>query len=302
MGNIEVSVSNLTVRIKNKTILSHLSLEVEEGAFHGVIGPNGAGKTTLFTVLEGLQKPVEGTVSVLGKTPYPRNLALLRQIGIQPQKSSFFPKTTLLEHLTAVADIYQVPRSRVDDLIDALKLDHVASNKVESLSGGEQQRLAIATAVVHHPRLLFLDEPTAALDPESRHDLVSLLKSSQQLAATVLYTTHHLDEAERLCSMVSILADKHILVTASPSKLIAQAEMESTILLPNALDHADQVAHLVGDDYVKVTPDGLTVRTRDTGVTFAKLVDSGINTSQAQVKDGRLEDVYLRLLEKESVK
>ncbi|MBH9983845.1 ABC transporter ATP-binding protein [Bifidobacterium sp. W8113] len=302
MGNIEVSVSNLTVRIKNKTILSHLSLEVEEGAFHGVIGPNGAGKTTLFTVLEGLQKPVEGTVSVLGKTPYPRNLALLRQIGIQPQKSSFFPKTTLLEHLTAVADIYQVPRSRVDDLIDALKLDHVASNKVESLSGGEQQRLAIATAVVHHPRLLFLDEPTAALDPESRHDLVSLLKSNQQLAATVLYTTHHLDEAERLCSMVSILADKHILVTASPSKLIAQAEMESTILLPNALDHADQVAHLVGDDYVKVTPDGLTVRTRDTGVTFAKLVDSGINTSQAQVKDGRLEDVYLRLLEKENVK
>ena len=302
MGNIEVSVSNLTVRIKNKTILSHLSLEVEEGAFHGVIGPNGAGKTTLFTVLEGLQKPVEGTVSVLGKTPYPRNLALLRQIGIQPQKSSFFPKTTLLEHLTAVADIYQVPRSRVDDLIDALKLDHVASNKVESLSGGEQQRLAIATAVVHHPRLLFLDEPTAALDPESRHDLVSLLKSSQQLAATVLYTTHHLDEAERLCSMVSILADKHILVTASPSKLIAQAEMESTILLPNALDHADQVAHLVGDDYVKVTPDGLTIRTRDTGVTFAKLVDSGINTSQAQVKDGRLEDVYLRLLEKENVK
>ncbi|AFU72140.1 ABC transporter [Bifidobacterium asteroides DSM 20089] len=302
MGNIEVSVSNLTVRIKNKTILSHLSLEVEEGAFHGVIGPNGAGKTTLFTVLEGLQKPVEGTVSVLGKTPYPRNLALLRQIGIQPQKSSFFPKTTLLEHLTAVADIYQVPRSRVDDLIDALKLDHVVSNKVESLSGGEQQRLAIATAVVHHPRLLFLDEPTAALDPESRHDLVSLLKSNQQLAATVLYTTHHLDEAERLCSMVSILADKHILVTASPSKLIAQAEMESTILLPNALDHADQVAHLVGDDYVKVTPDGLTVRTRDTGVTFAKLVDSGINTSQAQVKDGRLEDVYLRLLEKENVK
>ncbi|KJY49396.1 ABC transporter ATP-binding protein [Bifidobacterium kimbladii] len=302
MGNIEVSVLNLTVRIKNKTILSHLSLEVEEGAFHGVIGPNGAGKTTLFTVLEGLQKPVEGTVSVLGKTPYPRNLALLRQIGIQPQKSSFFPKTTLLEHLTAVADIYQVPRSRVDDLIDALKLDHVASNKVESLSGGEQQRLAIATAVVHHPRLLFLDEPTAALDPESRHDLVSLLKSNQQLAATVLYTTHHLDEAERLCSMVSILANKHILVTASPSKLIAQAEMESTILLPNALDHADQVAHLVGDDYVKVTPDGLTVRTRDTGVTFAKLVDSGINTSQAQVKDGRLEDVYLRLLEKENVK
>lgn len=302
MGNIEVSVSNLTVRIKNKTILSHLSLEVEEGAFHGVIGPNGAGKTTLFTVLEGLQKPVEGTVSVLGKTPYPRNLALLRQIGIQPQKSSFFPKTTLLEHLTAVADIYQVPRSRVNDLIDALKLDHVASNKVESLSGGEQQRLAIATAVIHHPRLLFLDEPTAALDPESRHDLVSLLKSNQQLAATVLYTTHHLDEAERLCSMVSILADKHILVTASPSKLIAQAEMESTILLPNALDHADQVAHLVGDDYVKVTPDGLTVRTRDTGVTFAKLVDSGINTSQAQVKDGRLEDVYLRLLEKENVK
>lgn len=301
MDNIELSVSNLTVRLKNKTILSHLSLEVEEGAFHGVIGPNGAGKTTLFTILQGLRKPDEGTVSVLGKTPYPRNQALLRQIGIQPQQSSFFPKTTLLEHLTAVADIYQVSRSRVTDLIDALKLDHVASTKVESLSGGERQRLAIATAVIHHPRLLFLDEPTAALDPESRHSLVTLLKSNEQLATTVLYTTHHLDEAERLCSMVSILADKHILVTASPSRLIAQAEMESTILLPNALHQADHVARLVGQDYVRVTAEGLSVRTRDTGAAFAKLVDSGINTHQAQVKDGRLEDVYLRLLEKDSV-
>ncbi|OZG49255.1 ABC transporter ATP-binding protein [Bombiscardovia coagulans] len=301
MSDIEVSVSDLTVRIKNKTILSHLSLQVEEGSFHGIIGPNGAGKTTLFTVLQGLRKPTEGTVQVLGTVPYPRNVALLRKIGVQPQQSSFFPKTTLREHLTAVADIYEVPRSHADELIDALKLDHVAATRVESLSGGEQQRLAIATAVIHSPRLLFLDEPTAALDPEARHNLVSLLKSSERLATTIVYTTHHLDEAERLCSTVSILADQHILVTASPSRLIAQAKMGSTILLPNALQQVDDVAQLVGPDSVRVTSDGLAIHTTDTGAAFAQLAASGINTHQAQVKDGSLEDVYLRLLEKDSV-
>lgn len=118
-----VDVHDITVTIKGRTILSNLSIQVEEGTFHGIIGPNGAGKTTLFNAIQGFRKPAQGSIELLGHSPYPRNLDLLTQIGIQPQRPAFFPHTTLREHLCAVADIYAVAASRVDDLIEALGLE-----------------------------------------------------------------------------------------------------------------------------------------------------------------------------------
>src|SRR5699024_12684550 len=120
MPDFAVEVDDLSVAIKKKPILSSLNLRVEEGAFHGIIGPNGAGKTTLFTTIQGFRKPDTGHVRVLGRNPFPRNVDLLANIGIQPQKSSFFPKTSLREHLTAVADILGTKRVHVDALIEAL--------------------------------------------------------------------------------------------------------------------------------------------------------------------------------------
>lgn len=146
-----VDVHDITVTIKGRTILSNLSIQVEEGTFHGIIGPNGAGKTTLFNAIQGFRKPAQGSIELLGHSPYPRNLDLLTQIGIQPQRPAFFPHTTLREHLCAVADIYAVAASRVDDLIEALGLSHASRTRVEKLSGGERQRLAAATALVHRP-------------------------------------------------------------------------------------------------------------------------------------------------------
>ena len=239
-----VDVHDITVTIKGRTILSNLSIQVEEGTFHGIIGPNGAGKTTLFNAIQGFRKPAQGSIELLGHSPYPRNLDLLTQIGIQPQRPAFFPHTTLREHLCAVADIYAVAASRVDDLIEALGLSHASRTRVEKLSGGERQRLAVATALVHRPAVLFLDEPTAGLDPEARAGLVSLLQSTDLLHMTTLYTTHHLDEAERLCDTVSIIENGRIIVSESPSTLIREADLGATVLLPNALHQADDIAAL----------------------------------------------------------
>ena len=296
-----VDVHDITITIKGRTILSNLSIQVEEGTFHGIIGPNGAGKTTLFNAIQGFRKPAQGSIELLGHSPYPRNLDLLTQIGIQPQRPAFFPHTTLREHLCAVADIYAVAASRVDDLIEALGLSHASRTRVEKLSGGERQRLAVATALVHRPAVLFLDEPTAGLDPEARAGLVSLLQSTDLLHMTTLYTTHHLDEAERLCDTVSIIENGRIIVSESPSTLIREADLGATVLLPNALHQADDIAALAGQSNVRVTRDGVSIRTHDTADLFAALSNHHINTRGVQVHEGRLENVYLQLTGKDHV-
>ncbi len=301
MSDPAVLVEDLTVRIKKKTILRDLFLRVEEGSFHGIIGPNGAGKTTLFNAIQGFRRATMGTISVLGESPIPRNTRLLARIGIQPQQSAFFPKTTLREHLGAVTDIHGAPRSRVDELIDALNLAYAADTKVEGLSGGERQRLAVATALVHKPQILFLDEPTAGLDPEARRSLVSLLQSSEVVGMTTLYTTHYLDEAERLCDTVSIVDDGRIVETASPSRLIADAHLGATILLPAALHQADLISGVCGEGNVRVSSDGVEVRGQDTAQLFTQLSGHSVDTRNAQVHNGRLEDVYLELTGKDFV-
>ncbi len=296
-----VDIRDMTVKIKGKTILDGINLEVEPGSFHGIIGPNGAGKTTLFTTIQGFCAPAHGTVRLLGQNPYPRNIGLLGQIGIQPQRSSFFPKTTLLEHLTVVAELQGAPQNRVSQLIEELNLMHAIKTKVEALSGGERQRLAVATAIIHQPKVLFLDEPTAGLDPETRRNLVSLLQSTDLDGVTTLYTTHFLDKAERLCKVVSIVDEGKILITESPRKLIEKAALGSTVLLPHALDQADIISAKFGESQVRVTQEGVAIRTSNTAKLFVALESIGVTTSGAHVSEGRLEDVYLTITGKDYV-
>lgn len=159
----------------------------------------------------------------------------------------------------------------------------------------------MATALVHRPAVLFLDEPTAGLDPEARAGLVSLLQSTDLLHMTTLYTTHHLDEAERLCDTVSIVENGRIIVSESPSTLIREADLGATVLLPNALHQADDIAALAGQSNVRVTRDGVSIRTHDTADLFAALSNHHINTRGVQVHEGRLENVYLQLTGKDHV-
>lgn len=189
----------------------------------------------------------------------------------------------------------------MSQLIEGLNLGHATKTKVEALSGGERQRLAVATAIIHQPRVLFLDEPTAGLDPETRRNLVSLLQSTDLSEMTTLYTTHFLDEAERLCDVVSILDKGKILITESPSKMIEDANLGSTVLLPHALHQADMISTRFGESQVRVTKDGVIVRTSDTARLFIDLEHLGIDTRGPKVSDGRLEDVYLTITGKDYV-
>jgi len=144
-----------------------VSFAVEAGEFFGILGPNGAGKTTILEILEGLREPDSGSVTVLGESPWPRNERLLPRIGVQLQSSSFFERLTAREQIHVFASLYSVPPARADAMLRLVGLDDKAGTRTEKLSGGQAQRLSIACALVHDPELVFLDEPTGALDPQA---------------------------------------------------------------------------------------------------------------------------------------
>ncbi|GEM_PF-2854183 len=199
-------MTNVMVRGPRGTQLDDFSMTVERGTFHGLLGSAGSGKSAVAALAMGLKAPNAGIVSVLGENPMPRDASLLKRIGFAAQVPSFFPRTTVREHLRTVAGVYGATDRKVSVLIEALLLDEWVDSRVERLAPGERQRLAIASAVVHQPELLILDEPSGELDVAARLNLVSILRSSNVAGTSTLYITRHLDELEKLCDSVTVIS------------------------------------------------------------------------------------------------
>jgi ABC-2 type transport system ATP-binding protein len=220
-----------------------VSLTVGEGEFFGILGPNGAGKTTLLELIEGLRQPDAGQVRLLGQRPWPRNLTLLPRIGVQLQASAFFDKLSTREQLETFGALYGVPAARAAELLEVVGLTDRADTRDDKLSGGQRQRLSIACALVHDPDVVFLDEPTGALDPQARRNLWDLLGEIQARGKTILYTTHHLDEAEALCDRVAIMDHGRVLAMGRPAELVRGLQAPTRVA-PAVLVDADH-AHAV---------------------------------------------------------
>jgi ABC-2 type transport system ATP-binding protein len=195
-----------------------LDLQVYAGECFGLLGPNGAGKTTTIEICEGLLSADSGTVEVLGRT-WESNAAELRELlGIQLQDTQLSEKLTVDETLTLFQSFYRNARD-VGEVIDQVELGEKRSSRVGTLSGGQKQRLAVACALVGDPQLLFLDEPTTGLDPQSRRQLWELIEKFQAEGRTILLTTHYMEEAERLCDRVAIVDHGHVIAQGSPREL-----------------------------------------------------------------------------------
>jgi ABC-2 type transport system ATP-binding protein len=196
-----------------------LHLEVAAGECFGLLGPNGAGKTTTIEICEGLLERDAGDVELLGMTWENNADALRERLGIQLQDTQLSEKLTVTETLQLFRSFYDRGRE-VSDVIDLVQLDEKKAARVGTLSGGQKQRLAIACALVGDPELLFLDEPTTGLDPQSRRQLWGLIEEFKSTGRTILLTTHYMDEAEKLCNRVAIVDHGHIIAEGSPHELI----------------------------------------------------------------------------------
>lgn len=283
-----------------------VSFEVEHGEFFGILGPNGAGKTTTLEILEGLRQPDSGEASVFGLPPWPRNPALLPRIGVQLQASSFFERLTAREQIRTFASLYGVSARRADEMLGVVGLDEQSDVRAEKLSGGQAQRLSIACALVHGPELVFLDEPTGALDPQARRNLWDLLRQINADGRTVVLTTHHMDEAETLCDRVAIMDHGKVLKLGPPASLVRGIDTPVRISIESGLLTAQDAGALAAGPGASspsgtgVTDDGvsLTIATRDPAAVLAGLAGRHA-LAGLRVQGATLEDVFLQLTGRE---
>ena len=217
---VAIRCRSLVKRYKDVTAVAGLDLEVNVGECFGLLGPNGAGKTTTVEMLEGLLPRDEGDIEVLGMRWDGHDHALRERLGVALQETKLADRLTVAEVIRLFRSFYRRGRT-VEEVLDVVELGEKRDAWVEKLSGGQRQRLAIACALVGAPDLLFLDEPTTGLDPQSRRHLWEIVASFRHGGGTVILTTHYMEEAERLCDRVAVMDHGKVIALGSPRELIA---------------------------------------------------------------------------------
>jgi ABC-2 type transport system ATP-binding protein len=279
-----------------------LDLDVPTGECFGLLGPNGAGKTTTLEILEGLLEPTSGDVELLGLNWRHDERTLRERIGISLQETRLSDKQTVRETVTLFRSFYRDGLT-VDDAIGAVTLEEKANARVEKLSGGQKQRLAVACALVGKPDLLFLDEPTTGLDPQSRRSLWEVIRGLKKDGRTVVVTTHYMDEAERLCDRIAIIDYGKIIAQGSPQELIHQLGGEHVIefRINGIFDEQKQNAcrTLPGVESLRSEGDGYALGVREPHAALPALMDflrsQSLPLAGLTTRTATLEDVFVSL-------
>ncbi len=225
-----VQVENLVKRFGSFTAVDGVTFSVDRGEVFGILGPNGAGKTTTLEIIESLQKPTEGRVTVLGLDVQANAAEVKARIGVQLQASAYYDYLNLKEILALLGSFYP-NRVPPQTLLERVDLWDKQASRMGELSGGQKQRFAVAASLVNDPELVILDEPTTGLDPQARRNLWGLIKEINQRGVTVVLTTHYMDEAEYLCGRLAIMDHGQILALDTPRNLINQLEATYTVKL-----------------------------------------------------------------------
>jgi ABC-2 type transport system ATP-binding protein len=216
-----IEIKNVYKSFKDVRAVRGISLSIKSGEFVALLGPNGAGKTTLVEMMEGLRKPDSGEIRVMGKSWEKNERELRKIIGLSLQETRFAEKLTVRETLRLFAGFFDLGDTRVNEIIGMTGLEEKQKSMVGTLSGGQRQRLALAVALLNHPQILFLDEPTTGLDPHSRFDFWNILKElKSQGKTTLILTTHYMEEAESLCDRIIIMDEGVILREGTLNELL----------------------------------------------------------------------------------
>ena len=306
-GRPALSCTGLVKRYGDLTAVDGLDLTVRRGECFGLLGPNGAGKTTTIEILEGLLAPDAGAVEVLGARWGADDDALRQRLGIHLQETQFDERLSVAETIGLFPSFYREGRT-VADVLETLGLEAKADTWVGKLSGGQRQRLAVGCALVGDPELLFLDEPTTGLDPQSRRQLWSVLQRFRAAGGSLLLTTHYMDEAQVLCDRVAIVDGGRVIAEGTPRELIASLGAAHVIEFglpsgddagPAAEDLGPRLAALPGVQGVGRDGDRWQLGAADLQETLPALMrsaeDAGVALDAVTTHAATLEDVFVSL-------
>ena len=300
-STLVIEAHHLVKRYGDVTALAGVSAEVQRGEIFGILGPNGAGKTTLVEVLEGLTRPTEGTARVLGIEVTHDPVAVKARIGVQLQAASYHQFLTLREILELFGSFYP-KRIPAMELLERVHLAERAGARIGTLSGGMKQRFSIVAALVNDPELVFFDEPTAGLDPDARLDLWEIVREVHNAGATVVLTTHYMEEAQALCDRVAFMNAGLMVALDTPAGLIRSLNAPYRIMATSATPLSEAgVRGLPGAAEVEVAfgADGHIVRLRaqDAPAVTAALTAlagrEGVRLVDLAVQPASLEDVFM---------
>jgi len=287
-----------------------IDLEVPEGEFFGFLGPNGAGKTTTIKTFTTLLSPTGGTISVNGYDVVSEAQQVRESIGYMAQETSVDLELTARENVRFAAQAYGVPRERradrIDELLDLVDLADVADKRADEFSGGMKKRLDVATALVHDPPLVFLDEPTTGLDPKARNRLWDYFERINEQGTTLFLTTQYLEEADALCDRLAVILDGEIVAEGSPMELkrrVGGEILDVDLDDPDERERAAEIAREAGvfdsDADVTVSDDGISVtaeRAREHGTDLlVALRDADVTVTGFNIRAPTLDDVFLSI-------
>jgi ABC-2 type transport system ATP-binding protein len=299
VGQAVIQVEGLFKSYGTVEALRGVSFSVEEGEVFGLLGPNGAGKTTTVEILEGMRTPDRGLARVCGMDPEKSGRGFKELIGAVLQSTSLPDKLRVKEAIELFANFYR-RRANTDDLLKRFQLTEKRNAFYGQLSGGQKQRLALAMALVNEPRVVFLDEPTAGLDPQVRREIYDIIEELKRSKKTVLLTTHYIEEAERLCDRVAIIDHGRVIATGTPRELkhasAGTTRIEVRLTKPltdGALAHLDGVADCREFDGTYVVHSS---RPPQTIVALVKKLEAESNELQSlEMFSPSLEDVFIEL-------
>jgi ABC-2 type transport system ATP-binding protein len=298
-GDEAIVVANFSKSYGHNRVVDALEFTVHKGEVFALLGPNGAGKTTTVETMEGYRTPDQGSIRVLGLDPIKQAHILKPQIGVMLQQDGLYPALTAREVLHLFAGYYEQPQNP-DGLLERVGLTSAAKTRCRRLSGGQKRRLALAVALVGNPTLIFMDEPTAGMDPQARLTTWEIVRDLKNSGVTILLTTHLIDEAERLADRVAIIDHGRLIALDTPGNLTGTQNANIVhFVAPEGLDSTQLAALPSAQTATEQRPGSYVIETENIQALLVELTtwlqNQHITLSELRVGHGSLEDLFLRL-------
>ncbi|HEY4602184.1 MAG TPA: ABC transporter ATP-binding protein [Cerasibacillus sp.] len=291
MGYI-VETKHLTKAFNKHKAVENVHLNIQKGDIYGFLGPNGAGKSTTIRMLLGLTYPTSGDIRIFGQDLKQNRIKILHHVGSLVENPSYYPHLTAYENLEVVRKVLQVPKERISAVLQLVRLKHVADKKVKGFSLGMKQRLGIAAALLHQPKLLILDEPTNGLDPEGIIEIRTLMKNLANQGITILVSSHMLSEIEQVATTIGVIVKGKLIYQNNMSELRKLAKSRIRLRVSDMFQAQKLIRGMVKDEwlYTKSQTD------QEVAQLIAKLVQHDISIYRVEEEKRSLESIYLQMV------